>query len=184
MSLVKKVLPQSLAGCSLIRCRRMHREYFLFLRRVEILTKFSFFQVLKILKFCNFLPQTFAPYCITTENFGSFPFWNLNRNNNFCQPLHQLLKWLSNLPTNCPLLVSTGFTTVHPKLKWLGSPNWIVDNSKLDCNKFSRWLYEDSDFKVKIVLDCIVLISFWSNLIYFRLNLTNYQLNLTILFLF
>ena len=38
------------------------------------------------------------------------------------------------------------------KLRWLGLPNWFVDDSKLDSNKFGRRLYNNSNFKVKIGL--------------------------------
>ena len=50
------------------------------------------------------------------------------------------------------------------KLRRLASPNRIIDNSKLDFNKFGRQLYDDdSDFKVKIVTSISILINFRSH---------------------
>ena len=52
------------------------------------------------------------------------------------------------------------YSRVKDKLRRLGSPNRIVDHSKLDSNKFGRQSYEDLDFKVKIVWYHIVSVSF------------------------
>ena len=47
-----------------------------------------------------------------------------------------------------------------------GSPNRIVKDSKFDSKEFRHGLYNDSDFKVEIESYHIILIYFWSNLIY------------------
>ena len=46
------------------------------------------------------------------------------------------------------------------KLRRLGSLNLIVNDSKSDSNKFGRGLYDDSAFKVEIVLSILILIIF------------------------
>ena len=52
------------------------------------------------------------------------------------------------------------FVLVFGKLRPLGSPNQIADDSISDSDKFGQLLDNDSNFKVKIVLNCTISISF------------------------
>ena len=64
------------------------------------------------------------------------------------------------------------FLMIFTKLRQLGSPNWIIDNSNLDSNKFGWQLrYEsdsNNDFKSTIAIS-IILIYFGLKLIIFDL---------------
>ena len=49
-------------------------------------------------------------------------------------------------------IVKPSYTLHVTKLRWLGLPNWIVDNWKLNSNEFGWQLYNHLDFKFKIGL--------------------------------
>ena len=74
----------------------------------------------------------------------------------------------------------SNFFTVSDKLRRLGIRNWIVNDSKLDSDEIQRRLYTiQNSTSHEILSNCMVLIPFQSNLIYFWLNWTNFCLNST-----
>ena len=71
----------------------------------------------------------------------------------------RMLKYLflSGLSDNHNRLHLVGF-----KLRQIGPPNQIVDDMKLDSNKFGWQLYDDSDSMVEIVSSIAISINFCS----------------------
>ena len=67
--------------------------------------------------------------------------------------------WFLSAPKILKVIPFFGNQNVHNKLRWLSFPTQINDDSKLDSNKLRRWLYNDLNFKVKIVNYCIDLFS-------------------------
>ena len=50
---------------------------------------------------------------------------------------------------------------INSTFRQFGSPNRIVNDSKLDSNKVGWRLYDDLDFKVNMVSSISILISYW-----------------------